>query len=71
MPDVDIDFCIDKREKVIEYVTEKYGADKVCQIITFGTLAARAAMKGVARVSGYSICGIGQICKNDTCTCKS
>ena len=50
MPDVDIDFCIDKREKVIEYVSEKYGADKVCQIITFGTLAARAAMKGVARV---------------------
>lgn len=50
MPDVDIDFCIDRREKVIEYVTEKYGSDKVCQIITFGTLAARAAMKGVARV---------------------
>ena len=50
MPDVDIDFCIDKREKVINYVTELYGKDKVCQIITFGTLAARAAMKGVARV---------------------
>ncbi|OGI23530.1 MAG: DNA polymerase III subunit alpha [Candidatus Melainabacteria bacterium RIFOXYA2_FULL_32_9] len=50
MPDVDIDFCIDKREKVIEYVSQKYGEDKVCQIITFGTLAARAAMKGVARV---------------------
>lgn len=50
MPDVDIDFCIDRREKVIEYVGQKYGEDKVCQIITFGTLAARAAMKGVARV---------------------
>ena len=50
MPDVDIDFCIDKREKVINYVTELYGKDKVCQIITFGTLAAKAAMKGVARV---------------------
>ena len=50
MPDVDIDFCIEKREKVINYVTELYGKDKVCQIITFGTLAARAAMKGVARV---------------------
>lgn len=50
MPDVDIDFCIDRREKVINYVSEKYGEDKVCQIITFGTLAARAAMKGVARV---------------------
>jgi len=50
MPDVDIDFCIDKRDKVIEYVGEKYGNDKVCQIITFGTLAARAALKGVGRV---------------------
>jgi len=50
MPDVDIDFCIEKREKVINYVTETYGKDKVCQIITFGTLAARAAMKSVARV---------------------
>jgi len=50
MPDVDIDFCIDKRYKVIDYVTEKYGADKVCQIITFGTYAAKAAVKAVARV---------------------
>jgi len=50
MPDVDIDFCIEKRERVINYVTELYGKDKVCQIITFGTLAARAAMKSVARV---------------------
>lgn len=53
MPDVDIDFCIENREKVINYVTEKYGSDKVCQIITFGTLAARAAIKGVARVMDY------------------
>lgn len=50
MPDVDIDFCVEKRGKVIDYVTEKYGADKVCQIITFGTLAARNALKAVARV---------------------
>jgi DNA polymerase-3 subunit alpha len=50
MPDVDIDFCIEKREHVINYVTDLYGKDKVCQIITFGTLAARAAMKSVARV---------------------
>ncbi len=49
MPDVDIDFG-DGREKVIEYVTEKYGKDKVCQIITFGTLSAKAAIKAVARV---------------------
>lgn len=50
MPDVDIDFCIEKRGQVIDYVTQKYGEDRVCQIITFGTLAARAAVKGVARV---------------------
>ena len=50
MPDVDIDFCIDKRGEVIEYVRQKYGPDKVCQIITYGTLAARAALKAVARV---------------------
>jgi len=50
MPDVDIDFCIERRGEVIDYVTQKYGEDKVCQIITFGTYAAKAAMKGVARV---------------------
>ncbi len=50
MPDVDIDFCIERRSEVIDYVAQKYGADKVCQIITFGTYAAKAAMKGVARV---------------------
>ena len=49
MPDVDIDFG-DGREKVIDYVTQKYGKDKVCQIITFGTLSAKAAIKAVARV---------------------
>ena len=50
MPDIDIDFCIEKREQVIEYVTQKYGRECVSQIITFGTLAARAALKAVARV---------------------
>ncbi len=50
MPDVDIDFCIERRGEVIDYVSKKYGEDKVCQIITFGTYAAKAAMKGVARV---------------------
>ena len=49
MPDIDIDFCIEGREKVFQYVVEKYGADKVCQIITFGTLAAKEAVKAVAR----------------------
>lgn len=50
MPDVDIDFCIERRGEVIDYVARKYGTDKVCQIITFGTLAAKAALKGVCRV---------------------
>ena len=50
MPDIDIDFCIERREQVIDYVMERYGKEHVCQIITFGTLAARAAVKGVARV---------------------
>jgi DNA polymerase-3 subunit alpha len=50
MPDIDIDFCIDRREKVIEYVRNKYGGARVCQIITYGTLAARASLKAVARV---------------------
>ena len=50
MPDVDVDFCVERRGEVIDYVTKKYGADKVCQIVTFGTLAARNAMKSVARV---------------------
>lgn len=50
MPDVDIDFCIERRSEVIDYVAKKYGADRVCQIITFGTFAAKAALKGVARV---------------------
>ena len=50
MPDVDIDFCVERRGEVIDYVTKKYGADKVCQIVTFGTLASRNAMKSVARV---------------------
>jgi DNA polymerase-3 subunit alpha len=50
MPDIDIDFCFEKREKVINYIIEKYGADRVAQIITFGTMAARAAIRDVGRV---------------------
>ena len=50
MPDIDIDFCIERRGEVIDYVTKKYGEDRVCQIITFGTYAAKAAFKGVARI---------------------
>ena len=50
MPDIDIDFCIERRGEVIDYVTKKYGEDKVCQIITFSTYAPKAAFKGVGRV---------------------
>jgi len=50
MPDFDIDFCYEKRSKVIEYVTEKYGASHVAQIVTFGTMAARLAVRDVGRV---------------------
>jgi DNA polymerase III subunit alpha len=50
MPDIDTDFCIEKREKVIEYVTEKYGTARVAQIITFNRLTSKAVLKDVARV---------------------
>lgn len=49
MPDIDVDFCIRRRQEVIDYVVEKYGKDKVSQIITFGTLKAKAAVRDVAR----------------------
>ncbi len=50
MPDIDTDFCIDKRDQVIEYVTEKYGVERVAQIITFNRLTSKAVLKDVARV---------------------
>ncbi|HEY9827670.1 MAG TPA: DNA polymerase III subunit alpha [Stenomitos sp.] len=50
MPDIDTDFCIDQREKIIEYVTQKYGEDRVAQIITFNRLTSKAVLKDVARV---------------------
>ncbi len=50
MPDIDIDFCYERRPEVIEYVTRKYGADRVAQIVTFSTLAARAAIRDAGRV---------------------
>ena len=52
MPDIDIDFCIRRRQEVIEYVQNKYGADHVAQIVTFGTMAARGAIRDVGRVMG-------------------
>ncbi|MDD6478929.1 MAG: DNA polymerase III subunit alpha [Oscillospiraceae bacterium] len=58
MPDFDIDFCYVNRQKVIDYVTEKYGSDHVAQIVTFGTMAARAAVRDVGRALDipYNVC---------------
>ena len=50
MPDIDIDFCFERRQEVIDYVGEKYGADKVVQIVTFGTMAAKGVIRDVGRV---------------------
>ncbi len=53
MPDFDIDFCMDGRDRVIDYVADRYGRDRVSQIITFGTMAARAVVRDVGRVLGH------------------
>ncbi len=63
MPDFDIDFCYDRRPEVIRYVTEKYGADHVAQITTFGTLAPRAAVRDVGRVLGMSYAEVDRVAK--------
>lgn len=55
MPDFDVDFCNERRQEVIDYVIKKYGQDKVAQIITFGTLAANAAVRDVAKVLGADL----------------
>ncbi|MDY2627905.1 MAG: DNA polymerase III subunit alpha [Lachnospiraceae bacterium] len=58
MPDIDVDFCFERRQEVIDYVVEKYGKDCVAQIVTFGTLAARGVIRDVGRVLDlpYSLC---------------
>ena len=63
MPDFDVDFCQDRRGEVIDYVSKKYGAANVSQIITFGKLQARAVIKDVARVMGLSFADSDQITK--------
>ncbi len=63
LPDIDIDFCIYGREKVIEYVCDKYGRDRVAQICTFGTLKAKAAIKDVGRALGRSYAETDRIAK--------
>ena len=63
MPDFDIDFCYERREEVIEYVSKKYGKDKVAQIITFGTMAARAAVRDVGRALGIPYARVDTVAK--------
>ena len=63
MPDIDVDFCYERRQEVIDYVARKYGADHVCQIITFGTMAARGVLRDVGRVLGYPYAEVDQVAK--------
>lgn len=63
MPDFDIDFCYERRQEVIDYVIRKYGADHVAQIVTFGTLAARAAVRDVGRALGMSYQAVDRVAK--------
>ncbi|HHX24388.1 MAG: DNA polymerase III subunit alpha [Tepidanaerobacteraceae bacterium] len=63
MPDIDVDFCYERRQEVIDYVVEKYGKDRVAQIVTFGTMAARAAIRDVGRVMGHPYGEVDRIAK--------
>ncbi len=63
MPDIDIDFCMDGRERVIQYVTEKYGKDNVAQIITFGTMKSKAAVRDVGRALAMPYPEVDKIAK--------
>ncbi|WP_243423734.1 DNA polymerase III subunit alpha [Anaerotignum lactatifermentans] len=63
MPDIDVDFCYERRQEVIDYVIEKYGEDHVAQIITFGTMAARAAIKDVGRALAMPYADVDRISK--------
>ncbi len=63
MPDIDIDFCYERRQEVIDYVVRKYGDDRVAQIITFGTMAARAAIRDVGRALDIPYGDVDQIAK--------
>lgn len=63
MPDIDSDFCYERRQEVIDYVVDKYGSDNVSQIITFGTMAARACIRDVGRALDYSYAEVDRIAK--------
>jgi DNA polymerase-3 subunit alpha len=63
MPDIDTDFCVERRDEVIRYVTEKYGSDRVAQIVTFGTMAARAAVRDAGRALGVPLGDVDRVAK--------
>jgi len=63
MPDIDVDFCMDRREEVIQYVVEKYGRERVCQIITFGTMKAKAVVRDVGRALNMTYGDVDRIAK--------
>ncbi|HEV2261452.1 MAG TPA: DNA polymerase III subunit alpha, partial [Candidatus Rubrimentiphilum sp.] len=63
MPDIDTDFCVERRDEVIAYVTEKYGSDRVAQIVTFGTMAARAAIRDAGRALGIPLPDVDRVAK--------
>ncbi len=63
MPDIDTDFCVERRDEVIRYVTEKYGSERVAQIVTFGTMAARAAIRDAGRALGVPLQDVDRIAK--------
>ncbi|MBQ2800993.1 MAG: DNA polymerase III subunit alpha [Lachnospiraceae bacterium] len=63
MPDIDIDFCFERRQEVIDYVVEKYGKDRVVQIVTFGTMAAKGVIRDVGRVLDYPYAYVDSIAK--------
>jgi DNA polymerase-3 subunit alpha len=63
MPDIDTDFCVERRDEVIAYVTEKYGKDRVAQIVTFGTMAARAAIRDAGRALGVPLPEVDKVAK--------
>ncbi|MCX7724203.1 MAG: DNA polymerase III subunit alpha [Thermodesulfovibrio sp.] len=71
LPDIDVDFCKDRREEVIQYVAEKYGKDKVAHIITFGTMAARAVVRDVGRALNIPYAEVDKIAKMIPFACPS
>jgi len=63
MPDIDTDFCVERRDEVIRYVIDKYGKDRVAQIVTFGTMAARAAVRDAGRALGVPLPDVDRVAK--------